>query len=74
MFNVLAVFIGPYLTVDAVWNLADIFPGTEAWAAEYDALHPHDAYNFMEHQQILLEAFNRLHDQHGYRSINLINK
>ena len=31
-------------------------------AAEYDALHPHDAYNFMEHQQILLEAFNRLHD------------
>ena len=31
-------------------------------AAEYDALHPQDAYNFMERQQILLEAFNRLHD------------
>lgn len=31
-------------------------------AAEYDALHPHDAYNFMEHQQILLEAFNRVHE------------
>ena len=31
-------------------------------AAEYDALHPQDAYNFMEHQQILLEAFNRVHD------------
>jgi hypothetical protein len=30
--------------------------------AEYEALHPQEAYNFMEHQQILLEAFNRLHE------------
>jgi AGCS family alanine or glycine:cation symporter len=27
---VLAVFIGPYLTVEAVWNLADIFNGLMA--------------------------------------------
>lgn len=36
-------------------------------AAEYDALHPSDADGFLEHQQTLLEALNRVHDlaRHG---------
>lgn len=31
-------------------------------AAEYDSLHPGDGDNFLERQQILLEALNRVHD------------
>lgn len=31
-------------------------------AAEYDALHPSDGEGFMERQQLLLEALNRVHE------------